>query len=250
MNLRCLIVDDEELARQRLRELLGEEPDIEIAGEAPDGDAAVEAIRTLRPDLVWLDIQMPGCDGFEVLRRVGPDAPMIVFVTAYDQYAIRAFDAMALDYLLKPFDRERFRQTLDRARDVLAARDANPLPEQLAALLAERQHDYPRRMVLKEAGRIEFVRVDDIRWIEAQGNYVKLHAMSGAPLLRCTMKEMATRLDPQHFLRIHRSTIVRLGNVREMKPMGGGDYLVRLDDSTELVCTRAHVAELLDRCGN
>ena len=248
MSFRCLIVDDEELARQRLRELLHEEQDVEIVAEAADGDEAVEYIRGLKPDLVWLDIQMPGCDGFEVLDRIGSSAvPVIVFVTAFDQYALRAFDAMALDYLLKPFDRARFQRALGRARDAFAARDADSLSERVAALLADREHDYPLRMVVKEAGRIQFVQVDDVRWIEAQGNYVKLHTHSGAPMLRCTMKEMKQRLDPRRFARVHRSTIVCLRNIRQMRPQSGGDYRLLLDDSTELICSRSYVAALLQK---
>ncbi len=249
MTIRCLIVDDEELARQRVRELLDAEPDVEVVSEAADGDAAVATIRKLQPDLVWLDIQMPGCDGFEVLERLGSTLPVIVFVTAYDQYAIRAFEAMALDYILKPFDQSRFQRALERAREALASRGSGSLPEQVAALLAERKYDYPRRMVIKEAGRIQFVQIEDIRWIEAQGNYVKLHTASGAPMLRCTMKEMETRLDPQRFARVHRSTIVCLRNIRQMRPLNGGDYRVLLADSTELICSRGHVAELLEKCG-
>lgn len=233
MTIRCLIVDDEELARQRIRALLRGDPRAEVVGEASDGDAAVEAIRELKPDLVWLDIQMPGCDGFEVMARLGSAMPIVVLVTAYDQYAIRAFDAMALDYLLKPFDSERFRRSLERASVALDSREAGSLSKQVAAMLAELGHDYPRRMVIKEAGRIQFVEVDAIRWIEAQGNYVKLHTASGTPMLRCTMKELETRLDPGRFARVHRSTIVCLRNIRQMRPLNGGDYRVELDDATE-----------------
>lgn len=243
MSLRCLIVDDEELARQRVRELLDAEAGVEVVGEAADGDAAVDSIRTLRPDVVWLDIQMPGCDGFEVLRRLGPALPVVIFVTAYDRYAIRAFDAMALDYVLKPFDRERFQRALQRAREA-----ASSFPERVAALLADREQDYPRRMIIREAGRIQFVQVDDIRWIEAQGNYLKLHTGTGTPLLRCTMKEMEARLDPDRFARVHRSTIVCLRRILQMRPISGGDYKILLEDSTELVCSRGHVADLLAKC--
>ena len=249
MTIRCLIVDDEELARRRVRELLAPESDVEVVGEAADGDSAVELIRQLRPDLVWLDIQMPGCDGFTVLSRIDRAPPAIVFVTAYDRYAIRAFDAMALDYLLKPFDQARFQRALERAREMLASREAGLLSRQVAALLAEREHDYPRQMVIKETGRIQFVRVEDIRWIEAQGNYVKLHTGDGTPLLRCTMKDMEARLDPRKFARIHRSAIVHLPSIRQMKPLSGGDYEVDLDDTTALTCSRGYTAGLLEKCG-
>jgi two-component system LytT family response regulator len=247
VSIRCLIVDDEELARQRVRELLAPEPDIEVVAEVADGDAAVESILTLKPDLVWLDIQMPGCDGFDVLKRIGDAAPIVVFVTAYDQYAIRAFDAMALDYVLKPFDRTRLRRALERAREALTARDGDLLPERIATLLAERGQDYPRRMVVKESGRIQFVQVEHIRWIEAQGNYLKLHTPAASPMLRCTMKEMESRLDPKRFVRVHRSTIVCLRNIRQMRPLSGGDYRILLDDSTEVTCSRGHVATLLEK---
>lgn len=248
--IRVLLVDDEPLARQRLRDMLERHDDVEIIGECDSGDAALRSVEESPPDLLLLDIQMPGCDGIEVVRRLGSDrVPAIIFVTAYDEYAVRAFEVMALDYLLKPFDRERFDQAIDRARQRLAGPGDDSLSRQLEALLENRDKRYPDRMIVRDAGRIHFLAVDDIRWIEAQGNYVKIHAAGASPMLRRPLKEMESRLAPERFARIHRSAIVNLAAIKEMSPEAHGEYVVTLADGTRLMSGRAYgnkVKEILE----
>lgn len=246
MKIRALIVDDEPLARERLRTLLRKEPDFEIAGECSDGARAVAAIERIRPDVVFLDVQMPEADGFAVVEAVGAKAmPVVVFVTAYDKYALKAFEAHALDYLLKPFDRERFQATLARVRERLRD-DTSRWPRQLLSLLRELRPapQYLDRIVIRAGGRVTFLRTDEIDWIGAAGNYVELHAGKQAHLLRETMNQMESRLDPQKFLRIHRSTIVRMEQVRELHSSFHGDYEVLLRDGTRLTLTRSYKENL------
>ena len=239
MTLRVLIVDDEELARERLRVLLEAEPGIKVLGECASGTAAVAAIRAEPPDLLFLDIQMPGLDGFGVLRELGADlVPAVIFVTAYEQYALQAFDHVALDYLLKPFDGERFRQALGRARDHVAGKERGALRRQIERLLQAVDRKTPERILVKDAGRIHFVKVDDIRWIEAQGNYARLHAKDGGHMVRRNMKDLAAGLDPARFLRIHRSTIVNIDCIKELSPLFHGEYEVLLHDCTRLTSNR------------
>lgn len=241
--LRCLIVDDEPLARERLRGLLRDEHDVEIAAECSDGRKAVAAILKLAPDLVFLDVQMPGLDGFGVLEALPPESiPAVIFVTAYDQYALRAFDAQALDYLLKPFDRERFQRALDRARERMRKRQAGSLEPRLLALLThlEERKPYTERLVIKSAGRVYFLRTIEVDWIEAEGNYVRLHAGKETHVLRETMNHLETRLDPQRFLRIHRSTIVNIERIKELHPWFKGEHVVILRDGARLTLGRAY----------
>ena len=241
--MRCLIVDDEPLARERLRGLLRDERDVEIAAECADGRKAVAAILKLEPDLVFLDVQMPGLDGFGVLEALPPESiPAVIFVTAYDQYALRAFDAQALDYLLKPFDRERFQKALARAREQLRKRQAGTLEPRLLALLEqlEERKPYLERLVIKSAGRVYFLRTSEVDWIEAEGNYVRLHTGKEAHLLRETMNHLETRLDPQRFLRIHRSTIVNIERIKELHPWFKGEHVVILRDGARLTLGRAY----------
>ncbi len=250
MTLRVLIVDDEEMARQRLRRLLAREEDVEIVGEASDGVRAVESIRSLAPDLVFLDVQMPEVDGFHVLERAGADAvPAVVFVTAYDEYALRAFDVHALDYLLKPFDEERFHDALRRARTQLQQRGpAGDLEPRLRALLEEIRGapERPDRIMIKASGRILFLKTSEIDWIEASGNYVRFHVGRESYLLRETMNAIEEKLDPDRFLRIHRSTMVNIERIKEMQPWFSGDHVVVLTDGTELRLSRGY-RESLDR---
>ena len=237
--IRALIVDDEELARERIRTLLAGDDQIQIVDECADGRSAVAAIRRRKPDLLFLDVQMPELDGFAVLEEVGAvNIPAIVFVTAYDRYAIRAFEFVALDYLLKPFDSSRFRQTLDRAKEQIRVRGADMRQQQIEALLENASRPHLERLVVRESGRISFLRVEEIRWLEAQGNYVKIHASGQAPVIRRTLKDLEERLDPSRFLRIHRSILVNLDRVRELRPMFHGEYQVLLDDGTELTSNR------------
>ncbi len=249
---RVLIVDDEPLARERLRTLLADEPGMEIAGEAADGGAAADAIRALSPDLVFLDVQMPGSSGFDVIETIGADKmPFVVFVTAYDRYALRAFDVHALDYLLKPFDRERFRQAVKRARQQLDRRTGGDLERRLLALVQDLKPAGGRvdRFVVKSGGRVFFVRNDEIDWIEAAGNYVKLHVGTDSHLFRETMNAVEARLDPDLFFRIHRSHIVNIERVRELQPWFNGEYVVFLKNGTRLTLSRGYREKLQERVG-
>jgi two-component system LytT family response regulator len=248
MTIRCLIADDEPLARERLRTLLREEPDMEIVAECPDGPKTVAAVHKHAPDLLFLDVQMPALDGFGVLEALPAEKiPVLIFVTAYDQYALQAFEAQALDYLLKPFDRERFRKALRRARDQVRRRHESGINPRVIELLESLQarKKYADRLVVRAAGRVWFLRVEEIDWIEAAGNYVKLHAGKEAHLLRETMNAMEARLDPATFRRIHRSTIVHLERIKEMHPWFKGDYVVILRDGTRLTLSRNYREGLL-----
>ena len=253
-NIRALIVDDEPLARERLRGLLEAEPDVAVVGECADGEAAVDAIRAEPPDLVFLDVQMPNLDGFGVVEAVGPEnMPVTVFVTAYDRYALRAFEVHALDYLLKPFDRARFTVALDRARAQLEQDRAAGAADRLLALLDETKAP-PRkgaeRIAVKSSGGVSFVRAEEIDWVEAAGNYAKLHAGGDVHLIRETLNAMEARLDPEQFVRIHRSTIVNLDAIKELQPLFHGDYAVILRDGTELVLSRSYRQKLKGLFGN
>lgn len=242
MTLRTLIVDDEPLARERVRMMLGPHEDVTIVGECSDGRQAVTAVRDLRPDLLFLDVQMPGLDGFGVLQELHDDPlPYVVFVTAHDRYAIQAFDVHALDYVLKPFSADRFGLALDRARAALGRRDGaavdqSQLQTLLASLTAGQREK--QRLVVKSSGRVFFVKVDEIDWIEAEGNYVRLHMGTQSHLLRETMKGMEAVLDAERFIRIHRSTIVNADRIRELQPLFHGEHAVILHDGTRLVASR------------
>ncbi len=243
MTIRVLIVDDEPLARQRLRALLRGRDEIEIVGECADGDSAVAAVRDVAPDLLFLDVQMPGLDGFGVLERVGADqAPAVIFVTAYDQYAIRAFEVHALDYLLKPFDRDRFEKALQRALAHLQPGANGDTSPKLHSLLEEVHagRKPAERLVIKSGGRVFFLRVDEIDWIEAAGNYLRVHVGKERHLLRETMNHIENRLDAAKFLRIHRSTIVNVDRIKELQPWFHGDYVVVLRDGTQLALSRGY----------
>ena len=249
---RVLIADDEPLARERLRMLLGTEDWVEIAGECHTGADAVAAIQKLRPDLVFLDVQMPGATGFDVIQQVGvAEMPPVVFVTAYDRYALRAFDVHALDYLLKPFDRERFQQALARARQHLQRKDAGELERRLLELVQDLRSSPPRpeRFVIKSGGRVFFVRAEEIDWIEAAGNYVKLHVGNEAHLLRETMNSLEAQLDPDVFYRIHRCHIVNIERVKELQPWFNGEYVVFLRSGARLTLSRGYREKLQDRIG-
>jgi two-component system LytT family response regulator len=224
---RALIVDDERLARQKVRRLLTEEGDIDVVGECASGGEAVDALRRDKPDLVFLDIQMPGLSGFDVLRMVGVEKMcQVVFVTAHDDFAVQAFEVGALDYLLKPFDAARLKETLSRVRRL----GHDGLPEKLAALLRqlESKESYVTRLLVKTAGRMSFVRVEEVDWIEAADNYLRLHAGRDEHLIRDTMAAIEARLDPRRFVRAHRSAIVNLDAVSEVRALFHGDYEVLL----------------------
>jgi two-component system, LytTR family, response regulator len=260
--IKTLIVDDEPLARRNLRLLLEKDPQIEILEECRNGREAVKAINTLSPDLIFLDIQMPAMDGFDVLQRVGPEhIHAIIFVTAFDQYALKAFDVHALDYLLKPFDDDRFAHALERAKAQIQSREINNLSGQLLSLLEEReterkgpaqQQNYLTRLMIKVSGRVVLLKVDEIDFIEADGNYAKLHVGRKAHLLREKMHDLEGRLDPSTFVRIHRSTIVNLDRIREMHSHFNGDYIVVLEDGRQLRLSRSrreHLERLVSHRG-
>lgn len=250
--IRTLIVDDEPLGRERLRTFLHDDADIAIIGECTDGAEAVAFLREEECDLVFLDVQMPLLDGFEVVEAVGPERmPTVVFVTAYDRYALKAFEVRAVDYLLKPFDRERFQKALDRARTQVRQRQNAEAGRQLLALLDEvKPNRKPlERLVVKTAGRIFFLKMDEIDWIEAAGNYLRLHVGAEIHLLRETMNALEARIDPEKFPRIHRSTIVNIERIREIQPLFHGDYVVILRDATQLTLSRTYRQRLQDVLG-
>jgi len=240
VNLRALVVDDEPLARQRIRHLLRRATDIDVAGECDNGLEAVKAIEDLKPDLVFLDIQMPELDGFGVVEAVGAEAmPPTLFITAYDQHALRAFEVHALDYLLKPFSVERFHQALERARRWCVHQKDGTGPN-LEALIDGLRQERPwvDRLLVKQGDRHVLVRTAAIQWIEAEDNYVRLHVEGTSHLLRQTMTGVLGRLDPAQFRRIHRSAIVNLDCIKEFQPWSGGDHLVIMRDGTKLTLSR------------
>jgi two-component system, LytTR family, response regulator len=248
--IRTLVVDDEPLARERLASLLQPLEDIELVGQCRDGEEAITAIHDLTPDLVFLDIQMPDLSGFDVIDAIGSDRmPLVVFVTAYDQHALRAFQVRALDYLLKPFDRDRFTEALQRARKQLERDETGDIGRRLLALVNDLRRDRPRaeRLVVKSGGRLFFLRADEIDWVEAAGNYVRLHVGNTSHLLRETMTAMESRLDPERFFRIHRCRIVNMDRIQELQPWLNGEYAVLLRTGTRLTLSRGYREKLQDR---
>ncbi|HZN11570.1 MAG TPA: LytTR family DNA-binding domain-containing protein [Blastocatellia bacterium] len=243
MSMRVLIADDEPLARRRLRELLADDPEVEVVGECASGEAALAAVRAQAPDLVFLDIEMPGLDGLAVSAALGGErGPLVIFVTAYDQYAVKAFELRAVDYLLKPFDWERFDRALGRAKGQWRARQAPEASEQILALLGELKAPprYLERLAIRSDGRVRLWRAEEIDWIEAEGNYVRVHAGKLSALVRETLSGLEARLDPRRFTRIHRSQIVNLDRIQELHPWSHHDYRVVLRDGTELTLSRSY----------
>ena len=242
MTFRALVVDDELLARQRVLHFLQKETEFEVVGECTNGIEAVKAIEELNPDLVFLDIQMPELDGFGVIEAVGTDRmPTTLFVTAYDQHALKAFEMHALDYLLKPFDSERFHQALERARRWCSAKVSEANPKQdLDALMTGIRQERPwvDRLLVRQGDRHILVRTATLQWIEAEDNYVRLHVEGTSFLLRQTMSGILARLDPNQFRRIHRSAIVNLDCIKELQPWTSGDHLVIMRDGTKLTLSR------------
>ena len=240
-------MDDEPLARERIRRLLQKEADIEIVGECADGNEALAAIGEQQPDLVFLDVQMPELDGFGVLEQLGREAtPAIVFVTAHDRFALRAFEVHALDYLLKPFDGERFRKALERARDRIQHRQTGDLSRRISDLLADFKSGAPpqNRLAVKSGGRVLFLKIEDIDWVEAADNYVNLHIGNEAHLHRETMTAMEGKLPADKFMRVSRSTIVNIERIKELQPLFHGEYAVILRNGTRLTLSRSHREEL------
>jgi two-component system LytT family response regulator len=264
--IRALIVDDEPLARTGVIRLLEEEPDVAVVGECKNGAEALASIKQDHPDLLFLDIQMPEMDGFQVLEALDPsERPVIIFVTAYDEYAIRAFEIHAVDYLLKPYSPERFQLALERAREQLTRENHQvPLDQMLQYVRkgqqmlehlieesgSEQTPRYLERLVVKSSGRIFFLKSDEIDWIEAAADYVRLHAHGKQHLIRGKISDLERRLDPRHFVRIHRSTIVHLDRIKELQPLFHGDFAVILHDNTQLTLSRSYrskLAHILDR---
>src|SRR5216117_1146340 len=244
-DIRALIVDDEALARERVRTLLAAAPGVEILTECTGGREAVEAILEHQPDLVFLDVQMPDLDGFQVLEALGDDQlPAIVFVTAYDEYALRAFDVHAVDYLLKPIEPERFARTLARVRETLGDKSDRRLAALLDALATR---DLPLdRLVIRTRGTVSFLKPSEIDWVEADGKHVKLHAGRETHVVRQQLKRLEPRLAPHGFVRVHRSAIVNVDRIKELEPWFHGEYVVILKDGTKLTSSAAH-SEALHR---
>jgi len=240
--LRVVVADDESLARQKLRILLSEETGINIVAECSNGAETIRALRDYRPDLLLLDVQMPDMDGFEVLGSIATeDLPLVIFTTAYDQYALKAFEAHALDYLLKPFDHDRLHGALERARTAMLNAGDPTLTKRLLAFLSgspEPQSD--QRLVIRAGGRVVFLDAAEIEWIEAAGNYVRLHAGKDSYVLRGSIGRIAERLDAGQFVRIHRSTLVNVNSIRELQPCNSGEFMVILRNGKELSCSRGY----------
>ena len=251
--IRTVIVDDEPLARRGIRAHLKEERDVEIIAECGNGNDAVRVISELAPDLVFLDVQMPELDGFGVLEAINLEhLPSVIFVTAYDKYALRAFEVHALDYLLKPFDVERFNRAMERARTQIERRSISDLSHRLQSLIDDLQTNqkYAERLVIKSAGRIFFLGVEEIDWVEAADNYVRLHSGSNTHLLRETMNSLEKKLDPAQFLRIQRSTIINVRRIKELHPLFRGEYEIVLRDGTRLASGRGYRTRLQELFGN
>lgn len=250
--IRTVIADDETLARTKLRTLLTAENGIDLVAECQDGNQSLAAVRNYKPDLLFLDVQMPDFDGFTVVDQIAVDQrPIVIFTTAYDHYAIRAFDAHALDYLLKPFNQERLHRALERVKaEVLKSHEQSVKARMLELLSEFNPRSKPlRRLVIKTAGRVVFLDMHEIDWIEAAANYVKLHVGRESFLLREGIGQMAAKLDPDRFVRIHRSSIVNASRIRELQPCDSGEYIAVLKDGKELSCSRGcrpHLLRLID----
>jgi len=250
--LRVVVADDERLARQKMRTLLESEPNITLVAECQDGRQTVSAINCFHPDLLLLDIQMPDLDGFQVLGEISPrEMPAVIFTSAYDQYAIRAFEAHALDYLLKPFDKDRLHTAIQRARIELAKSENRDMTHKLLELLSHIRSgastataDSQDRLVIKAKGRVIFLDLEEIDWVEAAANYVRLNVGKESYLLRETISRTSERLDPNQFIRIHRSTIVNVRKIKELIPVNSGEYIVVLRNGKELSCSRGYRAFL------
>jgi two-component system, LytTR family, response regulator len=251
--IRTIIADDEHLARKKLRLLLGSEPGVQVVAECEDGQQTIGAVQDHKPDLLLIDIRMPDLDGFQVLGQISAEEmPVVVFTTAYDQFAIRAFEAHALDYLLKPFERERLHQAIERARTELLKSHNHDLTTRILDLLAKKTEVEAKaeskqvddRMVIRAGGKVVFLDVKDIDWIEAAANYVKLNVGRDSYLLREGIGSISERIDPNRFVRIHRSVIVNVHKIKELQPCDSGEYIAVLKNGKELSCSRGYRTEL------
>jgi two-component system LytT family response regulator len=251
--IRVLVVDDEPLAREKIRTMVRDDPEIEIVGECTNGTEAVAAVRALTPDLLLLDVQMPEVDGFAVLEALkSARLPLVIFVTAYDHYAVHAFEVHALDYLLKPFDRERFTAALARAKTQIRRERNGDLDQRILALLKQIEAGSKclERLVIKSGGRVFFLPVEEVDWIEAEGNYVNVHTAKKSYLLRETISSLEAQLDHKKFIRVHRSTIVQISRIQELQSWSHGEYHVILYNGTELTLSRNYRENLQGILGN
>jgi two-component system LytT family response regulator len=254
--IRAIVADDERLARKKLRVLLGSEPQVEVVAECPNGEQTVSAIRSFRPDMLFLDIQMPDLDGFAVLSEISSEQmPQVIFTSAYDQYAIRAFEAHALDYLLKPFDQDRLHAAIERASaEIRKSKDqelTNRVLELLSAVKPQKRQvpEFEKRLAIRTNGRVVFLNLDEIHWIEAAANYVRLNTGKDSCLFRETISRVSERLNPAQFVRIHRSMIVNVRSIKELIPVNSGEYVVVLHSGKELSCSRGYRANLQNLIG-
>ena len=250
--IKALVADDESLARKFIRRMLKDDEEVEIVGECNNGKMAVTMIRKYNPDVVFLDVQMPEMDGFAVLEAIGiGHLPEIVFTTAYEQYAVRAFELHALDYLLKPFDQTRFKDAMRHAKERLNQREKAEGRVQISALLdnVKAQSRYLERLIVKADGRISFLNTGEINWIEADDKYVHLHTSKGSRMVRQTLSAMESQLDPKKFMRIHRSAMVNVDRIKELQPLFSGEHSVLLEDGTKLTLSRNHKGKLFELLG-
>jgi two-component system LytT family response regulator len=248
-NFKVLIVDDEPISRRRLRRLLALELECELVGECENGREAVQSLEREKVDILFLDVQMPEMDGFEVVHAIARSHPLIIFTSAYDEYALKAFEVHAFDYLLKPFDRRRFRESVQRARMQLTQAQPAMADDRILRLFENLTgaRNAPDRIAIRNNGRVIFLKLGEIDWIEAADNYVCLHCGKETHVLRETMSELEARLDPVRFIRVHRSAIVNLDCIKELQPWFRGDYKVMLNDGTELTLTKNHREKLESR---
>jgi two-component system LytT family response regulator len=250
--IQALIVDDEPLARERIRDMLETDSEIEIIGECASVQEAIEAIDQNPPDLIFLDVEMPGKDGFAMLDELEPGRiPAIIFVTAYDQYAVRAFEVYALDYLLKPFDRERFEKAVRRAKAHVQNEKSENITERILSALEEikARPVHLERLVIKMNGHVFFVKTEEIDWLEAEGNYVRLHAGKESYLLRDTISALESQMDPRRFVRVHRSAIVNIDRIQELQPWFHGEYRIILREGVQLTLSRSYREKLHELLG-
>ena len=241
--IKTIIVDDEELARERIRRFLNENDNFKVVAECRNGKECIQAILKHKPDLMFLDIQMPGMDGFEILNHLKDDLPIIIFVTAFDEYAVKAFEVQALDYLLKPFDRKRFNLALERASKIISKSKEKDFEKKIRSLLKyldASENEYSKRFIIKQSGKISFVPVDEIDYLEATGNYIKLVTANGSYLMRETMNNIEKKIEPGKFIRIHRSFIIKTERIKELKPYFNGEYIIVLKSGKELKSSKTY----------
>lgn len=250
--IRTLIVDDESLARGRIRDMLACDASIEIVAECANGEEAIESIQQYSPDLVFLDVEMPGVDGFAVLEGLPADQmPAVIFVTAYDQYAVRAFEVYALDYLLKPFDQERFDKALNRAKAQITSERSDAMSERILRAIEDIKTKpvHLERLVIKMNGHVFFMKAEEIDWLEAEGNYVRLHSGKESYLLRDTISALESQLDPKKFIRVHRSAIVNVDRIAELQPWFHGEYRIVMREGVQLTLSRTYREKLHELLG-